>query len=464
MILNKAILIEILKTYPDAEEIEKVYNEPVKKPKKLTKTRWEQLYDMTSDALKKTKEKTSEALGYNTKIISWAGYLTIRNYISIVCDHNDPKALAELLWVSGLIAHVTRMTSPNYGSELSKSAYALRAYILYKIKEKLDSPHKKERFAAQLMKQAIEQRIENVIKSIRFANALITLNKELKLGVTLVNNSILNGDRIRKIEEALSEEIDICYTHLYFLGNNEATDYTLKTPQDLFPYYSYYNQKEFKLDGVSVKNIDHTLPVALQPIFIAVHLREKTDLGSEKSDITVIETFEKRIISRLEKEKKAKVNMPSFSPETLSLGLDIPENLKDMSDSNLFIPSMDNKKNSAEDKTASTLDKLTPSTRAFFEGPAAEPKTPKKEEKMPDIKEIQPSTPPSPPGPQIPISTYPDDPFSDEETNLEQENNPDMTKSYVNVFADYVPAIFQRNSPEKKPPVVDEKKATSQKK
>jgi hypothetical protein len=130
--LIQAILIEIIKKYPESEELEKVY-------KSLTKNYQPQGTNFVNWLV----QIGSKTLGYNDKDTSAAIYLRLRYYVDHAFNPPKPEVFTELLWIAGECAHHTLMNSPNSGSEISKASSALRSYLIYKIfKRSLKNGHK----------------------------------------------------------------------------------------------------------------------------------------------------------------------------------------------------------------------------------------------------------------------------------------------------------------------------------
>lgn len=297
MFLNKAILVEILKTYPGSEYIEDKYRSQIKTAK-TGGSIWIQ-----------STEKAKKLLGFNNNESSEAAYLELRALIDEATDRNNPFAWAKILCVSGEAAHKTLNTS-YYGSELCNSAFALRAYIVYKIDEKIKSIKstktldEDQKLALQI-KEIFERRIQRNIETIRLLGKASANIEFLQYGMILDKRFPINVDEIQSYQSKSSEIVEIAQRHLYFLGYDSQTDLSLKPPMELFPRYPYYNNKDFVLSRSSIEGLKLHLPMFLQPIYIAVHLRNKRpNLKSEINETAVIASFEQQVEVRIKEEQK----------------------------------------------------------------------------------------------------------------------------------------------------------------
>jgi hypothetical protein len=309
--LNKAILVEILKTYPGSAAIESKYRSQIKTAKPVGSL-WEQ-----------SKEKMKKTLGFNNTECSEAAYLTLRALIDEAIDRNNIAAWKEILCIAGEAANKTFTTS-YLGSELCNCAFALRAYILYKIDEQLETIRhnkfnkslNKDQLLARKIKELIDKEINDHIEIIKDLNKVSQgidrlnygrlLNKTFPINVEEVQRFLQDGEKISEIAQRL----------LYFLGHDSPTDLTLILPETLFNSYPTYNNKEFILSRQSIEHLKHHLPMYLQPIYIAIHLRNKRpNLKTESNERTVIASFEQQVLVRIEEEEKEALRTKRLAEE-----------------------------------------------------------------------------------------------------------------------------------------------------
>lgn len=298
--LNKAILVEILKTYPGSDAIEDKYRSQIKAVKPAGS--W----------LEQSKETLKKLAGFNNSECSEAAYLELRKYIDEATDKNNVAAWPEILCIAGEAANKTFTTS-YVGSELCNCAFALRAYILYKVDEQLESirfnkpnrPLNKDQLLAKKIKELIDQKINHNLENIRLFNVLNanidTQNYGRLLNKTFpINIAEVNG--FQQISEKISQ---IAQRNLYFLGYDSPNDPKLILPENLFKDYPTYNNKAFILSRASIEKLKLHLPMYLQPIYIAIHLRNKRpNLKAESNEKTVIASFEQQVEVRLQEEQK----------------------------------------------------------------------------------------------------------------------------------------------------------------
>ncbi len=318
MFLNKAILVEILKTYPGSELIEKKYENQIQTTKSSGS-----IWLQSAERLKKT-------FGLNNTECSEAAYLELRALIDEAIDRKNPFAWAKILCRAGEAANKTLNTS-YYGSELCNSAFALRAYIIYKIDEKIktiksNKPLDDEQKLAVQIKDIFERRIQSNVETIRLLGRVNANIDFLEYGMILDKRFPINVDEIQSYQARTLEIIEIAQRHLYFLGYDSQTDLSLKQPMELFPRYPYYNNKDFILSRASVEGLKLHLPMYLQPIYIAVHLRNKRpNLKNEINETAVIASFEQQVEVRIKEEQKLlEARQKKIADEDQKISADVP--------------------------------------------------------------------------------------------------------------------------------------------
>lgn len=283
---NESILIEFLDTYV----------------KEILEPRLQTIKGQTYDA-------AARAAGKNNSKITLACYQHLVKLIHQA--KSDITLWPKLLVDAGRMAHLT-LTTSSFASEFSGCALALRAYFLNLIHHQLatikdDESLTPDQMLASTIRSEINKRITKTYEYIT------DLDKHDKLGVELEISSIYTDTLSHDLElhtqnESLSKlKKQKFQRDLVFLGDPNSLKNDIDQNdliKQLFAGYTFYvNGLDLGASKVSELN----LPVVFQPNYDAIYLRIhplRPHLKPERSDITVVNTFERQVEKRVDESKK----------------------------------------------------------------------------------------------------------------------------------------------------------------
>lgn len=327
--LNKAILVELLKTYPESAQIESNYKSLTKNYKVDPLS----FLQMVRDGSIKFRNTSFGFLGFNTNDKSGACYLEIRALIDDATRYNKVDTWAEIICAAGESGYHT-FTKSIKDSRLCRASFALLMYIRNQIDNRIKSIDNKIKIAAEKIKPfdptkpfedrlklvrdkifldeddelalkihaSIIQRISECKKFIQEALGNIQRMNDLKLCIVYANTLEVNA-KIGQDFKAVSEEvIKVTQRHLYYLGDDSSY---LKPARELFPAFPFTIDKlckDYNLTETQAKGLNVNLPVFLQRIYTALYIKDhRPDLKHITDECKVIESFEQleRIKTRI---------------------------------------------------------------------------------------------------------------------------------------------------------------------
>lgn len=316
--LNKAILIEILKTYPGADLIEIKYKSLVNEYKETPPS----FIQLLTDSSIKIKNGSSRWFGYNTNEDSEACYLEMRALIDDATKNNNIEAWADILCTAGEGGCHTYSRSV-IKSELCHTAFALVMYIRNQISDKVKSikdprtTDPDEVFALKV-RDSINHRIAETKLFIQDAKENIKRSHNLKLSSLFANKLAINIQSGQEFHTSSLKMIEVAQRHLFFLGDDTLKkDAYIKPAQEIFdrlPFYSSELRKKYNLSEEQVGNLKLHLPMFLQSIYPSLHIRDnRKDLRHIVNEDTVIASFEKLEQIKLDEVKLVKSTEPKLS-------------------------------------------------------------------------------------------------------------------------------------------------------
>ncbi|MDA8562101.1 hypothetical protein N9L02_03180 [Gammaproteobacteria bacterium] len=297
--LNKEILVEILKTYPGAEQIELKYksiiNEYDPYPTSFLQT--------LKDGSIKIKNSSSRWFGYNTNEDSEACYLEMRALIDDATTNKNVEAWADIICAAGEGGYHTYSRSI-IKSELCHSVFALLMYIRNQVNSKIKSikdptnTTDPNEILALKIKQSINNRIQNTIQFINGAKENIIKSQSLKLSNLFATKFAINIPEAQEFHSSSLKMIEVAQRYLFFLGDESLKkDTYIKTAQELFdnlPFYGTEVRKKYNLTEEQVGKLKLHLPMFLQHIYTSLHIRDnRKDLRHMIDEEVVIKSFEK---------------------------------------------------------------------------------------------------------------------------------------------------------------------------
>jgi len=336
--LHRAILIELLKIYPGAAQIEKKYeafaqNDP--DPVSVIK--------IILGSSNKLKNNALAFLNYNTGDVSEAVYLQLRALIDLAIKYNKIETWVKVIEVAGEGGYHTFMNSLT-DSKLSRASFALLMYIRNQVDNKVKSIDDRiktyeEKPGSVNGKLSLEEKVklykvvldadeELALKIHLSINEKIAIAKKLIQAVKQVNElsdglelSMTIGGKIdvntKEEKEYLStslKKIERTQRRLFFLGDTSFESNPDLKPEDIFSKFEFYTADQLRKDyNLPNNQMDSSLrsklrlPIFLQRIYPSLYIRSqfKDPKYSELNENQVIESFEQLVLINIVKRQSA---------------------------------------------------------------------------------------------------------------------------------------------------------------
>ncbi len=341
--LNKAILIELLKTYPGAKKIEAKYKSLISDYKEDTVSVQQRLSDGSNTLF----NFSIGMFGYNTPDKSEGVYLELHSLIDDAIRHNKINLWPEIICKAGEGGYHTFSNSIS-DSKLARVAFALLMFIrnqvdskvkviedkIRAVEEKPRSIDTKPKSIEEKMRLyrdkifldadeelafqiylAINERIDKEKEVIKKLNDVLKLIKELEFNTVYAGKVEINTTIGQEFNKWAAKQIEIAQRQLFFLGDDSIKkDPNLKkSAQDLFGKFEFYSnqlRKDYSLTDDQIAGLNNLLPIMLQPIYPSLYISDHfKDLKHKVKEGTVIESFEHLVlIDMANKQTKMQVN------------------------------------------------------------------------------------------------------------------------------------------------------------
>jgi len=327
--LNRTILIDLLKTYRGAAQIEEKYDSLINEQKQTPST----FLQLMTEQSVKFKNTSSRFLGYNSAEDSEACYLELRALIDDATQKNNIEAWADILCTAGEGGFQTYSKSV-IQSNLGQTSFALLMYVRGQIADKvasIENPETttdKEEILALQINDSIKTRAAETKEFILSAKDNLERSTKLKLSSLYANKFKINVDEGQNFCKYSMKMLEVAQRHLLFLGDESIkNDEYLQSAQSLFemlPFYSSELQKKYHFSENQIRNLKLHLPMYLQDIYPSLHIRNnRKDLENIKEERKVIKSFEELSLIKDKQQIKQKLSQEQKeSPATISSNLD----------------------------------------------------------------------------------------------------------------------------------------------
>lgn len=274
----------------------------------------------------KAKDNAAYLAGKNNSAITKA---YIKSFIELIKSTKTSKDLS--IWPK-LIVDLARsghdtLSKSSFSSDYSDCAFAVRASILNQINQQLKTasegkPLTHDQDRARQIKTKIDERIQLTKQYLSGIDSQEALGETLELSQRFSDSLNIDAELADKDAQLSKEKREKFQRDLVFLANKESISNEQKNNalnNKLFDGYAQYSTKDDRL-GVSLASDLH-LPLVLQSNFDAIYLRiVRTNLRTEESDRTVVETFERQVLSRVAESKSAEAPATLFEAKQSSTG------------------------------------------------------------------------------------------------------------------------------------------------
>lgn len=321
--LNRDIILELLKTYPNATQIEEKYG-----------------YDSFMTTHKEDPSlflqmfrNSAGYFGYNTPDKSEAVYLEIRALVDAATKNNSIEAWTDIITRGGDGAYTTYINSFR-GSKLSLASFAIIMYIRNQIDERIKfiegrvkAAEEKIRFPDTKLKSleerikllkdkialnaddelalkihaSITQRILEEKEFIQGTARLTKLSDKLAHSTVFANTLDINKEAGKAFHSSSSELVEAAQRHLCFLGDDSIEkQLTKELKQKLFPKFPFYADQisvDYNLTNPQTRDIKLNLPIWLQNIYPALYISDiHKQLRPLVKENKAIESFEQLVL------------------------------------------------------------------------------------------------------------------------------------------------------------------------
>ncbi len=340
--LNKTILTELLKTYPNANNIEEEYKSVINNSKN---DHYSGLTMLRDNAIK-LKDSLLRMSGRNSTKDSANSYSEVRALIDDATRNNRIDAWAEIICAAGEGGYRNYSTAL-FDSKFCRVSFALLMYIRNQIDDRIKSIEDKVKTCEDKIKPltykstsledkikllqvkleeddelalkvhaSIQKKIADIKQLIQKAMDNIEDTHSLKLNVRYANSG-------KNFHDSSLEVIDIYQRRLYFLG---AAAHELKPAKMLFPKFLFNIDKlrnDYELSPSQAATLDINLPIFLQHIYPVLYFKDHfPNIKDFKEEGIVIEGFEHlagKTKPAFEVTKPAKVTPPKLITRAAAL-------------------------------------------------------------------------------------------------------------------------------------------------
>lgn len=334
--LNRDIILELLKTYPNATQIERKYS-----------------YDSFMTTHKEDPSLFLQMfrnsvgfVGYNTPDKSEAVYLEIRALVDAATKNNSIEAWTDIITRGGDGAYTTYTKSIYRGSNLSLASFAIIMYIRNQVDERIKFIDVKVKAAEEKIRcldtksrsfderiklvrdkivlnaddelalkihASITQRILDEKEFIQGTTKLTKLSEKLGHSTVFANTLDINKEAGKAFLSSSSELVEAAQRHLCFLGDESIEkQLTKELKQKLFPKFLFYADQisvDYNLTTLQTRDIKLNLPIWLQNIYPALYISDiHKQLRPLVKENKAIESFEQLVLINMAEKQSVMQN------------------------------------------------------------------------------------------------------------------------------------------------------------